>query len=124
MGFFQNLLGWEEIDEEYEDVDRYPASASGKVVPLHSQRTTEIVVLKLSSFGEARNATGHLKSHRSIILNLEDVPKEESKRIIDFVCGTAFALSGNMQRIAEELFLFTPQNVNVTVDEGSSSQES
>lgn len=124
MGKFLGILGWEEIDDEYEENESMSSPQHNKVVPLPSQRSTEIVVLRLSSFGEARNATSHLKSRKSIILNLEDVPKEESKRVIDFICGTAYALNGNMQRIAEELFLFTPHNVTVIVEEGKQAQDS
>lgn len=115
MGKFLGVLGWEEIEEEEQEI--FAPRESNKVIPLPAQKSTEIVVLRLLSFSEAKNATAHLKTRRSIILNLENVPKDESKRIIDFVCGTAFALNGNMQRIADEIFLFTPQHVQVSVEE-------
>ena len=39
------------------------------------------------------------------------------KRLIDFVCGTAYAINGHMMKIGENIFLFTPANVLI-VDSG------
>jgi cell division inhibitor SepF len=37
--------------------------------------------------------------------------------LIDFSSGLTYALDGGMQRIADKVFLLTPQNVEVSAEE-------
>ena len=43
------------------------------------------------------------------------------KRLIDFICGTAYAISGHMLKIAENIFLFTPSHVLISNSEQENS---
>ena len=52
-----------------------------------------------------------------MILNLQGADAELSKRLIDFSSGLTYALNGGMQRIADKVFLLTPQNVEVSAEE-------
>ncbi|MFA4906445.1 MAG: cell division protein SepF, partial [Candidatus Margulisiibacteriota bacterium] len=42
-------------------------------------------------------------------------------RLIDFVCGTAYAIDGHMMKIGETIFLFAPSNIAITSAEERSS---
>jgi cell division inhibitor SepF len=35
---------------------------------------------------------------------------------VDFTCGVAYAIDGQMQRVGDEIFLFTPSTVTVTAE--------
>ena len=37
--------------------------------------------------------------------------------MIDFVCGTAYAINGHMMKIADQIFLFTPETVLISDSE-------
>ena len=52
-----------------------------------------------------------------VILNLQGIDAELSKRLIDFASGLTYALDGGMQRIADKVFLLTPRNVEVSAEE-------
>ena len=52
----------------------------------------------------------------SVILNLEGMDLEIAQRIIDFISGAAFAISGNLQKISSYIFLVTPTNVDISGD--------
>ena len=43
-----------------------------------------------------------------MIVNLKHLDPAEGTRLIDFVCGTAYAIDGHMVKIGESIFLFTP----------------
>ncbi|MFA5479517.1 MAG: cell division protein SepF [Candidatus Muiribacteriota bacterium] len=104
-----NLVGIEEYEEEYLQDD----FQNPKVVDLNSRNQTEVMIVTVESFEDAKKITAYLRQRKGIILNLRNVIKEEAKRIIDFVCGTTFALNGNMQKIADDIFFFTPYNITI-----------
>jgi FtsZ-interacting cell division protein YlmF len=75
-----------------------------------------MVVMEPTSFDEVQSICDHLKERRPVIVSVENVDKELSKRIIDFVSGTTYAIDGNIQRVGESIFIFTPSGVQVESD--------
>jgi cell division inhibitor SepF len=55
-----------------------------------------------------------LKERKTVILNLQLLDREQSQRIVDFLCGCTHALDGNQRKIGEFVFIFTPSNINLT----------
>jgi cell division inhibitor SepF len=45
-----------------------------------------------------------------VIINLEGLDREVSRRIIDFTSGLCYALSGRMERVANGVYLLTPSS--------------
>lgn len=76
----------------------------------------EVCVIKPNSVEDAREITETLLSGRTVILNLEGLDLEIAQRIIDFTSGAAFAISGNLQKISNYIFLVTPTNVDISGD--------
>lgn len=71
-------------------------------------------VLQPRSYEEVQEIADHLKEREPVIVSLEGVDKGVSRRILDFLSGTTYALDGSIHRIGDEIFLFAP--LNVTID--------
>ena len=69
------------------------------------------------SFQDAKHIADRFKDAVPVILNLQGVDQELSKRLIDFTSGLTYALDGGMQRVADKVFLLTPRNVQVSAEE-------
>src|SRR5262245_64077087 len=69
------------------------------------------------SFNDAQQIADKFKDAVPVILNLQATDQELSKRLIDFSSGLTYALNGGMQRVADKVFLLTPQNVEVSAEE-------
>ena len=69
------------------------------------------------SFNDAQQIADKFKDSVPVILNLQSSDTDLSKRLIDFASGLTYALDGGMQRIADKVFLLTPQNVEVSAEE-------
>lgn len=54
-----------------------------------------------------------LLANKTVLLNLENTNKETAKRLIDFLSGVAYALGGDVQKVADNTFAVTPRNVEV-----------
>ncbi len=69
------------------------------------------------SFNDAQQIADQFKDSIPVILNLQGIDADLSKRLIDFSSGLTYALDGGMQRIADKVFLLTPRNVDVSAEE-------
>jgi cell division inhibitor SepF len=69
------------------------------------------------NFNDVQDVADKFKDAIPVILNLQSTDNDLSKRLIDFSSGLTYALDGGMQRIADKVFLLTPQNVEVSAEE-------
>ena len=69
------------------------------------------------SFNDAQDVGNKFKDSIPVILNLQGIDADLSKRLIDFASGLTYALDGGMQRIADKVFLLSPRNVEVSAEE-------
>ena len=49
-------------------------------------------------------------------MNLEGLDVEIAQRIIDFASGSTYAISGNLQKISNYIFIITPACVDISGD--------
>ena len=61
-----------------------------------------------------------IQQRNSVVVNFKRVTTDQSKRIIDFLSGTLYAINGDLQKIGEGIYLCTPKNIDV---QGSISEE-
>ena len=69
------------------------------------------------SFNDAQQIADKFKAAVPVILNLQSAETDLAKRLIDFSSGLTYALDGGMQRVADKVFMLTPQNVEVSAEE-------
>ncbi|MEN6460876.1 MAG: cell division protein SepF [Syntrophomonas sp.] len=86
------------------------------VVSIRTNKSIKVVVCEPQSFDEAQVLADHLKNRKQVILNFEHTTPEVSQKIIDFISGTTYALDGNSQQLGNNIFLFTPNNVEIAKD--------
>lgn len=72
---------------------------------------SEIKVEEPRIYEDSLNIATYLREGKPVIINLRHLDSNSGKRLIDFVCGTAYAINGHMMKIGENIFLFTPSNV-------------
>ncbi len=90
-----------------------PTSAV-KAIPMP---TTRVHVMDPRGFNDAQEVGDRLKNGQPVILNLQGVDRDLQRRLIDFSSGLAYALSGTMSKAADQVFLLTPSNVEVSDEE-------
>ena len=89
-------------------------SAAVKAIPMPA---TRVHVMEPRGFNDAQEVGDRLKSGQPVILNLQGVERDLQRRLIDFSSGLAYALNGTMSKAAEQVFLLTPSNVEVSEEE-------
>src|SRR3989337_4099633 len=76
-----------------------------------------VSVIDPSSFNDAQALADRFKRQQPVILNLQQADGELSRRMVDFCAGLTYALDGQIQTVANRVFLLTPRNVEVSAEE-------
>ena len=80
-------------------------------------------VMAPASFNDAQEVGYKYKGGVPVIINLQNVDRDLQRRIIDFASGLCYGLGGNMERVAHQVYLLTPSNVEVSAEERRRLQE-
>ncbi len=91
-----------------------PRPATVKPIPMPA---TRVHVMEPKGFNDAQEVGDRLKAGQPVILNLQGVDRDLQRRLIDFSSGLAYALNGTMSKAADQVFLLTPSNVEVSEEE-------
>ncbi len=143
FGKLKDLAGIDEIDDdeiseeeikaadsklERTPIDRIapqPAKAEVRQMPSAQAQPTapkmtfstnafKLIVIEPKSFDECPKLVDNLKAKKPIIINLEKIEADVARKIFDFLSGATYALNGNVQKVANNIFVFAPENVDVT----------
>lgn len=93
------------------------------VRPLQANASAKPHVVAPTSFNHAQEVADKLKVNQPVIVNLQNVDRDLSRRIIDFASGLCYGIGGQMERVANQVFLLTPSNVEVSAEERRRLQE-
>jgi cell division inhibitor SepF len=93
------------------------------VRPLQPVASAKPHVVTPTSFNHAQEVADKLKVNQPVIVNLQNVDRDLSRRIIDFASGLCYGIGGQMERVANQVFLLTPSNVEVSAEERRRLQE-
>ena len=142
MGIFgkiKDLVGIEEIDDEEISEEEIKAAANqmerkqmdtkpsygssrhekeAKVVPMQKPTSPQtapfkLVVIEPKAFDECPALVDNLRSKKPVIINLEKMETDTARKIFDFLSGATYALNGNVQKVANNIFVFAPENVDI-----------
>jgi cell division inhibitor SepF len=84
---------------------------------MRSATSARVHIVEPRGFNDAQEIGDRLKVGQPVILNLQGVPRDLQRRLIDFSSGLAYAVGGSMARVADQVFLLTPTNVEVSQEE-------
>jgi cell division inhibitor SepF len=111
----------DDFDDIFADDDAAPRARALRPVGGGNGRSSgqdiRVHLVLPKSFNDAQDVADKFKDSIPVIINLQGVDADLSKRLIDFASGLTYALDGGMQRIADKVFLLTPRNVEVSAEE-------
>ena len=90
-------------------------SFGGQVLNMNSGKQ-EVVLFHAKTFDDAAKAADELCKRKAVILNMENVDKALTRRVVDFLSGAVYALDGRVKKVAQSTYLFCPHNMDVTGD--------
>ena len=107
-------------EERNNRMSNYSKNNSRNVVTMNnatpnnaSQESSKMCLFEPRVFSDTQDIADELKNRRATLVNLQRIDKVSAKRIIDFLSGTVYAIGGDIQRVGTDIFLCTPDNVEV-----------
>ncbi len=73
--------------------------------PRPAPPSARVHVVAPARFGDAKEIADRLKDNRPVIVNLQMADRDLQRRMIDFCSGVTYALSGEMEKVADQVFL-------------------
>ena len=83
-----------------------------------------ITIVEPRLYSEVHELSDVLLGNQSVIINFRRMDQEQANKMLDFLMGVTYAIKGDIQRLGEEIFICTPQSVDVDGSELSEFTES
>lgn len=126
MNKFLNFIGLQE-EEEIVEKERVVDSSSeleqpvgdhkknnkNNIVSIHSQKNVRVILSEPRSYDETQDIADHLRSRRTVVVNLQRLRQDQAVRIVDFLSGTVYALNGAISKVGPGIFICTPDTVEI-----------
>ena len=128
-GFFGNLFGKENYDEDDDYVENksetrknslgLAESYNSKIVDITKSSVAKqieqvVVIYYPKNINDAALAVDGLKEKKILIVNLENVNKDDAQRIADFLSGAAYNANGSIEKISSDIFVVAPENISIS----------
>jgi len=107
-------------------MDRLDGKNSNNVISIHQNKPVKIVYISPENYEQVQNIADHLRGFKPVIVNMETIEKDLAKRILDFLSGTTYAITGSMHKINPNIVMVLPQGfsiVNLTEVKTSPAKE-
>ncbi len=148
MGILDKLKGAMRIDDDFEEEEEIREAAynqqarragEGYAPPRNSgdpnkkqhsfatygkgSNSLKLMIIEPSGFDECSKYVDLLKTRKPVILNLEKLDIDMARKIFDFMSGATYALNGKVQPVTDDILVFAPENVGVTIEGDKKSDE-
>ena len=106
--FFSNLFGV--VDDEPETADYYEDQQPAQ----QPNSSSKIELVEPRVYGDGKEIVNHLLNGNAVIVNFDQMDAKVAFRIVEYMKGATYAISGKIERIDAEIFLCTPQNFEIS----------
>ena len=87
------------------------AGATVRAVPMAKTVKPQVVVP--TSFNDAQDVGDMFREKKPVIVNMQTAERDLARRMIDFSSGLCYGLGGQMEKVAKDVYLLTPDDVVV-----------
>jgi len=84
---------------------------------VRDEKSSRVSIAEPHEFEDVQSIGDDFKKEVPIVVNLQNTNPDLSKRVVDFCSGLTYALEGNIEKVANKVFLITPYNITVTSKE-------
>jgi len=85
-----------------------------KVLNIHKNSKMDIMNFTMLKYEVTGDICNYIKMRKPVVVNMEKLEKASAQRALDYLTGATFALDGGVEKIAENIFIFSPEHINVS----------
>ncbi|MBS4539715.1 cell division protein SepF [Clostridium sp. D2Q-11] len=117
------FIGLEDLEEEYDEMEEnenlveddrsFSKSKQKKVFNIHTNSNIKLVIHEPTKYEDIVKVIDDVKNRKPVVLNLQEIENEEKRKVFDFTSGAIYTLEGNIQKVAKDIFILAPSNVEI-----------
>ena len=113
--FSKSTEGRDYADDGYKGFGHFTISESNKSGKESDtpRPSSNVAVYSPTSFKEVEDIIAHLRDNKPAIVYLNEIKESTAQRVLDLLSGAIFALKGGLYEIQKNIFIFTPDGVDV-----------
>ena len=106
----------EETEPERETRTSSKRASSRRNTAQEAPAAMRMVLVRPEIFTDVAPIADNLKQGKTVVLNLENADAAQSRRIVDFLSGAAYALSYKFKPVSNSTFVIVPDNTDFSGD--------
>lgn len=91
-----------------------PAFQEPKVLNIHKNSKMDIMNFTMVKYEVTGEICSYIKMRKPVVVNMERLEKASAQRALDYLTGATFALDGTVEKIAENIFIFSPEHISIS----------
>ena len=101
----------DEAGDSFGDFDEAP---SAPVAPAEPAPAAALKIINPKSYQDASEIATYLMNGSTVLLNIENMAREQAIRMIDYLSGATYVLGGLMTKVGKTTIVVAPKNVDVS----------
>lgn len=89
---------------------------SPNLTAVNGAGTMKMILFQPLSFEDSTAIVDNLRARKPVIVNMVDIERPLAQRIIDFMSGAVYALSGTIRKVSYGIFVIVPSNITIVGD--------
>lgn len=120
---FKYLIGLDDLEDDLEEefeeseiqerLNNKTNNKNRRVLNIHTNSNIRLVVFQPSKYEDTTKIVEALKNRKPVVVNLLNLDDELKRKVFDFVNGALYALEGDIQKVAKDIFILAPNNVEI-----------
>jgi len=86
-------------------------------LPASSGSSSKPHIVAPRAFNDAQEVADRFKAGSPVIMNLQSVERDLSRRLIDFASGMCYGLGGQMEKVGDRVYLLSPDDVELSPED-------
>lgn len=119
----KDFIGLSDYEDEYDDEYEYEEeiekpvfnkyNKTKKIVNIHTSSNLKLSLHQPEKYEDSTQIISDLKNKKPVVVNLQILEDDKKRKVFDFMSGAIFALEGTIQKVAKDVFILAPINVEV-----------
>ncbi|KPU28297.1 cell division protein SepF [Caloranaerobacter sp. TR13] len=119
---FKYIIGLDDFEEDVVDEPIDPfieedlpvkKRVNNRIVSIHTNSSMKLMIHEPKKYEDAPKIIEDIKNRKTVVINLENMDTENKRQIFDFLNGAIYALEGIIQKVAKDIFILAPNNVEI-----------
>lgn len=107
--------GFDEVTDDGFEMGGFDAPVAP--APAEAAPPMGVAALKImnpKSYADAEEIAGYLMNGNTVLLNIENMAREQAVRLLDYLKGATYVVGGLMSKVGKTTIVVAPKNVDVS----------